>query len=143
MRRVAYLEDPAQLDPDKRSRGIDGLRPGGRHHICADRASRVTRRRIGRLPWISLLDPASRRAVHHAHQDYDDVPPPRSGRPRVTPGTRETRRPPGDAHLQVRTPPGHHPARPGATRRALQPRPVRRRQPREVPATTLARPLRR
>ena len=42
MRRVAYLEDPAQLDPDKRSRGIDGLRPGGRHHICADRASRIT-----------------------------------------------------------------------------------------------------
>lgn len=42
MRRVAYLEDPAQLDPDKRRRGIDGLRPGGRYHICADLASRIT-----------------------------------------------------------------------------------------------------
>jgi hypothetical protein len=42
MRRVAYLEDPAQLDPDKRRRGIDGLRSGGRHHICADLASRIT-----------------------------------------------------------------------------------------------------
>ena len=34
MRRVAYLEDPAQLDPDKRARGIDGLRPGDRRHIA-------------------------------------------------------------------------------------------------------------
>lgn len=42
MRRVAYLEDPAQLDPDKRRRGIDGLRPGSRHHICADLATRIT-----------------------------------------------------------------------------------------------------
>jgi len=41
MRRVAYLEDPAQLDPDKRARGIDGLRPGDRHHICATLSSRI------------------------------------------------------------------------------------------------------
>jgi hypothetical protein len=41
MRRVAYLEDPAQLDPDKRRSGIDGLRPGGRHHICATLSSRI------------------------------------------------------------------------------------------------------
>jgi hypothetical protein len=42
MRRVAYLEDPAQLDPDKRRSGIDGLRAGNRRHICADIASRIT-----------------------------------------------------------------------------------------------------
>jgi hypothetical protein len=42
MRRVAYLEDPAQLDPDKRARGVDGLRAGERRHICADIASRIT-----------------------------------------------------------------------------------------------------
>lgn len=42
MRRVAYLEDPAQLDPDKRRRGIDGLRPGGRYHACGGLASRIT-----------------------------------------------------------------------------------------------------
>jgi hypothetical protein len=30
MNRAAYLEDPAQLDPDKRRAGIDGLRAGGR-----------------------------------------------------------------------------------------------------------------
>jgi len=42
MRRVAYLEDPAQLDPDKRRAGIDGLRPRGRHHVCADMSSRIT-----------------------------------------------------------------------------------------------------
>jgi len=41
MRRVAYLEDPAQLDPDKRRAGIDGLRPRGRHHRCADMSSRI------------------------------------------------------------------------------------------------------
>lgn len=42
MRRVAYLEDPAQLDPDKRRAGIDGLRAGDRRHKCADIASRIT-----------------------------------------------------------------------------------------------------
>lgn len=41
MRRVAYLEDPAQLDPGKRRAGIDGLRPRGRHHGCADMSSRI------------------------------------------------------------------------------------------------------
>jgi hypothetical protein len=42
MRRVAYLEDPAQLDLGKRRSGIDGLRAGGRHHVCATRSSRIT-----------------------------------------------------------------------------------------------------
>lgn len=45
MRRVAYLEDPAQLDPGKRRAGIDGLRPRGRHHGCADMSSRPGRLR--------------------------------------------------------------------------------------------------
>lgn len=42
MRRVAYLEDPAQLDPGKRQAGIDGLLPRSRHHVCADRSTRIT-----------------------------------------------------------------------------------------------------
>jgi len=42
MRRVAYLEDPAQLDAAQRQRGIDGLRPGGRYHVCGGLASRIT-----------------------------------------------------------------------------------------------------
>lgn len=42
MRRVAYLEDPAQLDPAKRLRGIDGLKPGDKRHFCADIATRIT-----------------------------------------------------------------------------------------------------
>jgi hypothetical protein len=42
MRRVAYLEDPAQLDPGKRQAGIDGLLPRDRHHVCADRSTRIT-----------------------------------------------------------------------------------------------------
>jgi hypothetical protein len=41
MRRVAYLEDPAQLEPDKRRSGIDGLRAGDRHHVCATLSSRI------------------------------------------------------------------------------------------------------
>ena len=42
MRRVAYLEDPAQLDPGRRRAGIDGLRPGDRNHLCASRSTRIT-----------------------------------------------------------------------------------------------------
>lgn len=42
MRRAAYLEDPAQLDPGKRARGIDGLRPRRRDHVSAEIATRVT-----------------------------------------------------------------------------------------------------
>ena len=42
MRRVAYLEDPAQLDPVRRHAGIDGLRPGDRKHICASLSTRIT-----------------------------------------------------------------------------------------------------
>jgi hypothetical protein len=42
MRRAAYLEDPAQLDPAKKHRGIDGLKPGDRAHHCGDLATRIT-----------------------------------------------------------------------------------------------------
>ena len=42
MRRAAYLEDPAQLDPGKRARGIDGLRPRRKDHVSAEIATRVT-----------------------------------------------------------------------------------------------------
>lgn len=42
MRRAAFLEDPAQLDPGKRARGIDGLRPRRRDHVSAEVAARVT-----------------------------------------------------------------------------------------------------
>lgn len=42
-RRAAYLEDPAQLDPGKRQRGIDGLKQGASpKHACADLATRIT-----------------------------------------------------------------------------------------------------
>ena len=42
MRRAAYLEDPAQLDAAKKLRGIDGLKPDDKRHICADLATRIT-----------------------------------------------------------------------------------------------------
>jgi hypothetical protein len=41
-RRVAYLEDPAQLDPAKRAAGIDGLKPDGQLHRCGSIATRIT-----------------------------------------------------------------------------------------------------
>jgi hypothetical protein len=41
MRRAAYLEDPAQLDPVKRANGIDGLSVNDRRHFCADMATRI------------------------------------------------------------------------------------------------------
>lgn len=41
-RRVAYLEDPAQLDPAKRAAGIDGLLSGGQRHKCGSIATRIT-----------------------------------------------------------------------------------------------------
>jgi hypothetical protein len=39
--RVAYREDPAQLDPEKRSLSIDGLRPDGPLHRCRTTATRI------------------------------------------------------------------------------------------------------
>jgi hypothetical protein len=41
MRRAAYLEDPAQLDPVKRADGIDGLRANEQPHRCAVSATRI------------------------------------------------------------------------------------------------------
>lgn len=40
-RRVAYLEDPAQSDPAKRSAGIDGLKQGDQPHRCRQVATRI------------------------------------------------------------------------------------------------------
>jgi hypothetical protein len=41
-RRVAYLEDPAQLDPVKRTAAIDGVASDGRPHRCGSVATRIT-----------------------------------------------------------------------------------------------------
>lgn len=41
-RRVACREDPAQLDPEKRARSIDGLRQNDHRHRCAAIATRIT-----------------------------------------------------------------------------------------------------
>jgi hypothetical protein len=40
-RRVAYLEDPAQIDPAKRSSGIDGVRTPEGPHRCRETTSRI------------------------------------------------------------------------------------------------------
>jgi hypothetical protein len=41
-RRVAYLEDPAQPDPVRRTAGIDGLKPDDQPHRCRQTATRIT-----------------------------------------------------------------------------------------------------
>jgi hypothetical protein len=41
-RRAAYLEDPAQLDAEKRILSIDGLKPGDKRHACGEIATRIT-----------------------------------------------------------------------------------------------------
>ena len=41
-RRVAYLEDPAQLDATKRATGIDGVASGDQLHRCGSFATRIT-----------------------------------------------------------------------------------------------------
>jgi hypothetical protein len=41
-RRAAYLEDPAQLDPEKRYLGIDGLRQSDQPHRCRSTSTRIT-----------------------------------------------------------------------------------------------------
>jgi hypothetical protein len=40
-RRVRYLEDPAQLDPVKRSLGVDGIIPNDKPHWCAAISTRI------------------------------------------------------------------------------------------------------
>jgi hypothetical protein len=41
LRRVTALEDPAQLDDDKRAAGIDGCKPGDQAHRCGDTATAI------------------------------------------------------------------------------------------------------
>lgn len=41
-RRVRFLEDPAQLHPDKRAAGIDGTKEGDQPHGCKKTATRIT-----------------------------------------------------------------------------------------------------
>jgi hypothetical protein len=40
-RRVAYREDPAQLNPEKREQSFDGLRPNEPPHRCGSTATRI------------------------------------------------------------------------------------------------------
>jgi hypothetical protein len=42
MRRAAYMEDPAQLDPAKRYLSVDGVRQGDQPHRCASTSTRIT-----------------------------------------------------------------------------------------------------
>ena len=60
-RRVRNLEDPAQLDPDKR--GIDGLTAGDLPHRCGDTASRITDPEIFAMAFVRGVEHPDVRAA--------------------------------------------------------------------------------
>ena len=76
MRRVTYLEDPAQLDVAKQLRGIDGLKPNDRRHICADLATRITDPDAFATAFARGAEHAEVRAALNTPYDRDRRPEP-------------------------------------------------------------------
>jgi hypothetical protein len=75
-RRVAYLEDPAQLDPAKRSAGIDGLRQGDQPHRCRQAASRIIDPDAFAVAFARGIERPKVRAALEAPFDPDRKPSP-------------------------------------------------------------------
>ena len=75
-RRVAYLEDPAQLDPAKRSAGIDGLRQGDQPHRCRQAASRIIDPDAFAVAFARGIEHPKVRAALEAPFDPDRKPSP-------------------------------------------------------------------
>jgi hypothetical protein len=73
-RRIAYLEDPAQLDEANRMAGIDGLKPD-KVHFCADTATRINDATAFAVAYAGVVEhPEVRRVLdagadqpHHPH----------------------------------------------------------------------------
>ena len=74
MRRAAYREDPAQLDPAKRSQGIDGLKAGNRPHRCGEFATRVTDTDAFATAFVRGVEHPEARAVLDMPFDSDRWP---------------------------------------------------------------------
>jgi len=79
-RRVAYLEDPAQLDPAKRAAGIDGLKQGEYLHRCRQTATRIVDPDAFATAFATGVEHPKVRAALEATFDPDDQPPPGSCR---------------------------------------------------------------
>jgi hypothetical protein len=75
-RRVAYLEDPAQSDPAKRTAGIDGLKEGNRPHQCRQTAARITDPDAFAVAFSQGTEHPRVRAALEMPFDPDDKPPP-------------------------------------------------------------------
>lgn len=75
-RRVAYLEDPAQLDPAKRAAGIDGLKPGEYLHRCRQTATRIVDPDAFAAAFVTGVEHPKVRAALEAKFDPDDKPAP-------------------------------------------------------------------
>jgi hypothetical protein len=75
-RRVAYLEDPAQLDPAKRAAGIDGLKQGEQLHRCRQAATRFVDPDAFALAIARGIEHPKVRAALEASYDPDDKPRP-------------------------------------------------------------------
>lgn len=75
-RRVAYLEDPAQLDLVKRGAGIDGLKPDDRAHQCRQVAARITDPGLFAVAFARGIEYPAVRAALESSFDPDVKPRP-------------------------------------------------------------------
>lgn len=75
-RRVAYLEDPAQLDLAKRAAGIDGLNASGRSHHCRETSSRLTDPDAFAMAFARGIENPAVRAALNTEFTHGQVPPP-------------------------------------------------------------------
>jgi hypothetical protein len=71
-RRVAYLEDPAQLCLGKRLRAIDGLKPDDKRHRCGPLATRITDPDAFATAFARGVDHLTVRAALSTPHDPDD-----------------------------------------------------------------------
>lgn len=74
-RRVAYLEDPAQLDDAKRTAGIDGTKPGDKKHFCGAQATRIHDADAFAMAFARGIEhPKVRAVLDRAHDPNYDPP---------------------------------------------------------------------
>jgi hypothetical protein len=93
--RVQYLQDPAQLDPAKKTNGEDGLLPGSKKHYCAAMSTAI------RHP-TTFAEAFARGTEHPAIRAVLDIPKP-SEQPRpglVSVPITDVLGPDGDRHCQ-------------------------------------------
>ena len=73
--RVLYLQDPAQLDPQKRAEGKDGLLPGNKSHYCAAMSTAIRDPTAFAVALARGAEHPGVRAVLDAPQPWDEPQP--------------------------------------------------------------------